>query len=148
MRSHFTVLLISDGQISDCVVFWTPVSGYIFPGFQYQPLQSLPKNNCHSRKSLSITSRGSAPDTAFLLPWKAVSSDCIRPWRCCGRRQLKQDMDMVRLPVELYQIFRMNLKKIYDPGTDDLPPVFDYKNGMVCKTAYRVCPPAINSFLF
>lgn len=76
---------------------------------------------------------------------------------CCGRRQLKQDMDMVRLPVELcqispetllYQIFRMNLKKVHDPGTDDLPPVFDYKNGMVCKTAYRVCPPAINSFLF
>ena len=50
MRSHFTVLLISDGQISDCVVFWSPVSGYIFPGFQYQPLQSLPKNNYHSRK--------------------------------------------------------------------------------------------------
>lgn len=48
----------------------------------------------------------------------------------------------------LYQIFRMNLKKVHDPGTDDLPPVFDYKNGMVCKTAYRVCPPAINSFLF
>ena len=64
---------------------------------------------------------------------------------------------MVRLPVELYQIspetllyqiFRMNLKKVHDPGTDDLPPVFDYKNGMVCKTAYRVCPPTINSFLF
>lgn len=154
MRSHFTVLLISDGQISDCVVFWSPVSGYIFPGFQYQPLQSLPENNCHSRKSLSIISRGSALDTAFLLPWKAVSSDCI--W-CCGGRQLKQDMDMVRLPVELYQIspetllyqiFRMNLKKVHDPGTDDLPPVFDYKNGMVCKTAYRVCPPTINSFLF
>ena len=85
MRSHFTVLLISDGQISDCVVFWSPVSGYIFPGFQYQPLQSLPENNCHSRKSLSIISRGSALDTAFLLPWKAVSSDCIWPWRVLRR---------------------------------------------------------------
>ena len=42
-----------------------------------------------------------------------------------GWRQLKQDMDMVRLPVELYQIspetllyqiFRMNLKKSMIPG--------------------------------
>lgn len=68
MRSHFTVLLISDGQISDYVVFHPPVSGYIFPEFQYQPLRSLPENNCYSRKSLSIISRGSAPDIAFWFP--------------------------------------------------------------------------------
>lgn len=42
----------------------------------------------------------------------------------------------------------MNLKKIHNPGTDDLPPVLDYENGMVRKTAYRVCPPAVNRFLF